>query len=212
MTILSICDNLFEQKIQQTLWFDEKFFWIEYPFVFLRRKFISGSSRLEVFCKKGVLRNFANFIGKHLCQSLFFNKITGLGLQFILQAYACNFIKKQTLAQVFSCEFCKISKNTFFHGTPLVAISVFPRCYVAKQLFGIEYFTDILSFEKFSKNLHQNLKFIFLFSTLFVHFKIGYRQSFIKGRIHWNFSFRGFHEIQFQRHFMKHKILSWNIL
>ena len=24
---------------------------------------------------------------------------------------ACNFIKKETLAQVFSCEFCEISKN-----------------------------------------------------------------------------------------------------
>ena len=27
---------------------------------------------------------------------------------------ACNFIKKETLAQAFSCEFCEISKNTFF--------------------------------------------------------------------------------------------------
>ena len=27
---------------------------------------------------------------------------------------ACNFIKKETLAQLFSCEFCEISKNTFF--------------------------------------------------------------------------------------------------
>ena len=27
----------------------------------------------EVFCKKGVLRNFTKFTGKHLCQSLFFN-------------------------------------------------------------------------------------------------------------------------------------------
>ena len=27
---------------------------------------------------------------------------------------ACNFIKKETLAQVFSCEFCEISKNTLF--------------------------------------------------------------------------------------------------
>ena len=26
---------------------------------------------------------------------------------------ACNFIKKETLAQVFSCEFCEISENTF---------------------------------------------------------------------------------------------------
>ena len=27
---------------------------------------------------------------------------------------ACNFIKKESLAQVFSCEFCEISKNRFF--------------------------------------------------------------------------------------------------
>ena len=38
------------------------------------------SSRSEVFCKKGVLRNFAKFIGKHVCQSLFFNKVAGLSL------------------------------------------------------------------------------------------------------------------------------------
>ena len=36
---------------------------------------------------------------------------------------ACNFIKKETLAQVFSCEFCEISKNTFFYRTPLAAAS-----------------------------------------------------------------------------------------
>ena len=28
------------------------------------------------------------------------------------------FIKKETLAQVYSCEFCKISKNTFSYRTP----------------------------------------------------------------------------------------------
>ena len=32
----------------------------------------------------------------------------------VLQAKACNFVKKETLVQVFSCEFCKISNNTFF--------------------------------------------------------------------------------------------------
>ena len=32
----------------------------------------------DVFCKKGVLRNFLEFTGKHLCQSLFFNKVAGL--------------------------------------------------------------------------------------------------------------------------------------
>ena len=35
----------------------------------------------------------------------------------------CNFIKKEALAQVFSCEFCEISKNTFFYRTPLVVAS-----------------------------------------------------------------------------------------
>ena len=32
---------------------------------------------------------------------------------------ARNFIIKGTLAQVFSCEFCKISKNTYSYRTPL---------------------------------------------------------------------------------------------
>ena len=41
----------------------------------------SRSSRLEVFCRKKVHGNFAKFTGKHLCQSLFFNKDAGLSLQ-----------------------------------------------------------------------------------------------------------------------------------
>ena len=31
----------------------------------------------EVFYKKGVHRNFSKLTGKHLCQSLFFNKVAG---------------------------------------------------------------------------------------------------------------------------------------
>ena len=62
------------------------------------------SSRLEVFCQKGVLKNFSKFTVKHLC-------------------LACNFIKKETLAQVFSCEFRENFKNTFFNRTPPVAAS-----------------------------------------------------------------------------------------
>ena len=48
----------------------------------------------ECSVKKGVLRNFAKFTGKHLCQSFFF--------------------WKESVAQVFSCEFNRISKNAFF--------------------------------------------------------------------------------------------------
>ena len=63
------------------------------------------SSRPEMFSKKGVLKNLAKFTGKHL---------------FLRPA---TLFKKVTLAQVFSCEFCKISKNNFFHRTPPVATS-----------------------------------------------------------------------------------------
>ena len=39
------------------------------------------------------------------------------------QLQACNFIKKETLAQVFSCEFCEISKNSLFYRTARLAAS-----------------------------------------------------------------------------------------
>ena len=61
------------------------------------------SSHQDLFCKKGVLRNSAKFTRKCLCQSHFF--------------------KKETLAQVFSCEFCKIFKNFVSYRTPQMAAS-----------------------------------------------------------------------------------------
>ena len=67
------------------------------------------SSLPEVFWKKGVLRNFAKFTGKNLCQSL----------------RPATLLKKEPLAQVFFCEFCEISKNTISYRTPPVAPSVF---------------------------------------------------------------------------------------
>ena len=43
---------------------------------------------------------------------------------FLIKLKACNFIKKESLAQMFSCEFCEISTNTFYYRAPLVAASV----------------------------------------------------------------------------------------
>ena len=60
----------------------------------------------EVFYKKVVLVNFAKFTGKHLCQNLFFNKVAVLR--------PAGLLEKETLAQVFSCEFYEINKNNFF--------------------------------------------------------------------------------------------------
>ena len=76
-------------------------------FVYMICYGVFRSSCPKVFCKKGVLRNFVKFNGKHLCQSL--------------RPKACNFIKNESLVQVFSCEFWEISKSTFSYRTPLVA-------------------------------------------------------------------------------------------
>ena len=84
--------------------------------------------------KKGVLRNLRKFTGKHKCQILFFNKVaclsrirTEYGEIPLISPYsvrmrerpatylsvfipnvgkACNSIKKETLAEVFSYELC----------------------------------------------------------------------------------------------------------
>ena len=57
---------------------------------------IQRSSHRRCSIKIGALRNFARFTRKHLCQSL------------------SNFIKNESLVQVFPCELWEISTNTFF--------------------------------------------------------------------------------------------------
>ena len=66
-------------------------------YFFVTNEGIIRSSRLEMLCKKGVLKNFTKFTGKHL--------------------YWRHFIKKEILSQVFSCELCKIFKNIYFYRT-----------------------------------------------------------------------------------------------
>ena len=43
------------------------------------------SSHRRCSVRKGVLRNFAKFIGKHLCQGLFFNEVAVSGLYHIAE-------------------------------------------------------------------------------------------------------------------------------
>ena len=56
-------------------------------------------SRPEVFCEKDILRNFAKFTGKHLCQRFFFNKVVGFRLATLLKnslwhrCFPVNFVK-----------------------------------------------------------------------------------------------------------------------
>ena len=46
------------------------------------------------------------------------------------RAQACNFIKKETRAQVLSCEFCEISKNNYFEeGVQTTALVSFQNLF-----------------------------------------------------------------------------------
>ena len=71
-------------------------------------------------------QSFRDVLSKRCSQK--FNKIhrkTSGRLSFLikLQGSTCSCINKETLAQVFSCEFCEISKNNFLRRAPLVAAS-----------------------------------------------------------------------------------------
>ena len=51
-----------------------------------------------MFCRVDLLKNFVRFTGKHLCRSLFFNKV----------------VKKKVWCLSVSCELSKFCKNTFY--------------------------------------------------------------------------------------------------
>ena len=59
--------------------------------------------------KKGVLRNLAEFTGKHLCQSLFFNKLAGLRPAILL--------KKSLWHKCFPMNFVKFIRTPFLQST-----------------------------------------------------------------------------------------------
>ena len=82
------------------------------------------SSRLEVSCTKGVLRNFAKFTGKHLCQSIFFNKIAGLGLQ--IKVYKKPFsYRPPPVTAPFHCPTKKFCFRNLIHSVALNNIYIF---------------------------------------------------------------------------------------
>ena len=66
-----------------------------------------GRNYRMCFIKNRVLKNLTKFTAKYLCPSLFFNKVAG----------------RVTLAQVFSCEYCEIFKNTNFEEQLRGAVS-----------------------------------------------------------------------------------------
>ena len=80
----------------------------------------------ELFWQKGVLKIFAKFTGKHLCQSLFLNKVAGFNF----------FLKRDPLVSVFLV-YCIIDKSRH------IALFAFNRS--IKKLLSIDYVNIYLS-------------------------------------------------------------------
>ena len=73
-----------------------------YTYIYIY-SYLHRSSHSQIFFKIGILKNFSNFTGKHLCRSFFLTK---------LQTWGFQLYQKETPTQVFSCKIYKIFKNT----------------------------------------------------------------------------------------------------
>ena len=84
--------------------------------------------------RKGVLRNFAKFTGKHLCQSLFFNKVATL-------------LKKRLWHRCPPVNFAKFLRTPFLQNSSgrLLLVLVIARCWVeyGKYFTSLSYLADL---------------------------------------------------------------------
>ena len=80
----NICEHLLAENLQE----------------FLLSSFVQKQPQ-EVSCKRGVLKNFVNFTGKHFCLSLF-----------LIKLQACNFVKKRLQHSSFPVQLDKFLKTS----------------------------------------------------------------------------------------------------
>ena len=81
--------------------------------------------------KKSVLRNFAKFLGIHLCQSLFFIKVAGLK--------PANLFKKRLWHMCFTVNFAKFLRTAFYRTTS-------DDCFCRPSYFLVLYSLDFIIF------------------------------------------------------------------
>ena len=118
---IHISDSLFELKYYQKEWLiinvlvrRYKVLLISIAAILLGLEKTFRSSHPRCYVKKVFLKIPQNSHGNTCARVSFLIK---------LQARGLHLIEKETLSQVFSCEFCEIFKNPFFYRTRLVAAS-----------------------------------------------------------------------------------------
>ena len=102
------------------------------------------SSRLEAFCRKGVLRNFEKFTRKHLYQSLLFNKAADLRTVTLLKKrfwYRCfpvnfsKFLKTLSIAEHLRWLLLKTSVNQLIFREELVDLQLYYSRTFSQEVF-----------------------------------------------------------------------------
>ena len=109
-----------------------------------------------MFYKKRVLRNYAKYTGKHLCQRLFFNKVAGLR--------SATLLKKRLRHRCFPVNLVKFLRTNFLQNTS-------GRLLLFTPLLRLGYNYD----KKFPFSFHRYVHFANIFlrhptSTYFAHY------------------------------------------
>ena len=121
-----------------------------------------------MFFKIGVLKNFAIFTGKHLCQSLFFNKVAGLHPQFL-----CFFTNKTIVIDMFGNFYHMSVQSTWFRcldqrNAQMILIALEKEKKAKNSLVSL-YSNDTLLFSVVSTNCKL---FIFYFQATLSELKV----------------------------------------
>ena len=98
----------FTLSLENTFWKNHRGIgsnWPAFPSFFRVKLIQFRSSHRRCSLKQGDIKNFARLTGKHLCQSLFLNKVAGLTLQFLL--------KRRLWHRCFLVNFSKLSEHLF---------------------------------------------------------------------------------------------------
>ena len=93
------------------------------------------SSNQKCSMQKGILRNLAKFTGKHLCQSLFFNKVAGLRPETLL--------KKGLWQRCFPTNYVKFLRTPFLSNTS-------SGCFYATKYWNFKTFNSFNAFNAYN--------------------------------------------------------------
>ena len=111
-----------------------------------------------MFYKETVLKNFAIFKGRHLCWSLFFNKVGGL--------QACNFIKKRLQHSCFPVKIAKFLKTPILKNIYKWVLLSFRKTF--KKLLLVTFF-DYCAWQKGFKDFQRLYRVWLKWSWFVIH-------------------------------------------